>query len=584
MVAVLIRMRVAMLRNSMTGMQAVTLGLGVATGLLLAAAGAWLALHGRADLLALLLALWGAGWLVGPVFLGGAGDAPFQQVFAALPLRRRTLAGGLLAAAFIGAGPLVTIAAFAAGVVYAARYGGVAVVVAVLAMLLQVAVVVAASRVMVGLIGATVTSAARAVVSALPWAVIGAFVAHSWMFLPILSDATGLTGPVATALRVLPTGWGLVAIDAAGRADWPFVALPVAGLLILLAGLTAAWAALFTRGAVSRSAPGPARVRWGFGRTPLSAVVGRELRTSARDLHRAMFLAFAVCFAVAFAALPVLAGNTGYLAGAGLLVAVLATSGSAQLYSGDGTALWLTLMTAGSERTDVRGRQLAWLLVVAPIAVVATAAGVLLSGASWTWPWALSLLPAALGGGAGLIVAVSARLLVPAGDPRTRGRGAAGGDGTAGVVAWVILPLSMATVAPAAVLPAIGTLTGSTAVSWAGVPVGIALGIGLFRLLGRLAERRLREHGPEMLELIRSGRRRPPAAAARPRGARMWILSALSAVLLIPQGVVALMLALTEAGVRGWFLALHLPDDLRIPGAVACMLAGVAAAVVARRS
>ena len=34
---------------------------------------------------------------------------------------------------------------------------------------------------------------------------------------------------------------------------------------------------------------------------------------------------------------------------------------ASNLYGQDGTALWLTLLAPGSERADVRGRQLAWL-------------------------------------------------------------------------------------------------------------------------------------------------------------------------------------------------------------------------------
>jgi ABC-2 type transport system permease protein len=44
------------------------------------------------------------------------------------------------------------------------------------------------------------------------------------------------------------------------------------------------------------------------------------------------------------------------------------------VYGEDGTAFWLTRMVSGVERADVRGRQVAWLLVVGPAMVVLTVA------------------------------------------------------------------------------------------------------------------------------------------------------------------------------------------------------------------
>jgi ABC-2 type transport system permease protein len=65
---------------------------------------------------------------------------------------------------------------------------------------------------------------------------------------------------------------------------------------------------------------------------------------------------------------------------AGLAAALIVATGAANVYGDDGTALWLTRMVPGVERADVRGRQVAWLLVVAPAMVVLTVALTLLSG------------------------------------------------------------------------------------------------------------------------------------------------------------------------------------------------------------
>ncbi|WP_262287062.1 hypothetical protein [Micromonospora sp. MA102] len=67
------------------------------------------------------------------------------------------------------------------------------------------------------------------------------------------------------------------------------------------------------------------------------------------------------------------------------------------LYSSDGTALWQTLLAPGNERADVRGRQLAWMLVVGPPAVVLTALGAIAHGELTMVQWAAALFAWGLG-------------------------------------------------------------------------------------------------------------------------------------------------------------------------------------------
>ncbi|WP_156757689.1 hypothetical protein [Actinokineospora pegani] len=613
MVGVLIRMRVSLLRNTLTGMQAVTLGLGAVFGLAFAGLGVWLALldlgAATGDLLALLFLLWALGWAVGPVFLGGSGGALAPESFAALPIPPRTLATGLLAASFVGVGPVVTLVAFAAGVVYAVGSGSVAVTVAVLAMLLQLLVVVVFSKVVVDLVGAAITSTARAVVSAIPWALLGGVVAQSWLLLPLVSRVDGFDPAVSTALRVLPSGWGLLAVDAAARGDWLVVGAALAGLVVLFALLLLTWSRLIVRRTTRVVTVRPASARGG-GRagvrsgplrllpaSPVGAVVAKELRTTVRDLNRALLLSYAIFFGLSVTLVPLLVGDTTYLAATGVIVALLATTGSAQLYSNDGTALWLTVLAPGTERADVRGRQLAWLLLVAPLSVVLTAVGLPLSGADWAAPWAWALLPAALGGGAGAIVLVSVFALVPMADPKKRARSAAGGDGSTGLVAWAMLPLSLLTVLPAAVFPLVGMLLDSPALQWAGVPVGLATGVLSLVLGGALAHRRLADQGPELFARMRSGPQstidftgwaaggRAPAAAApqRPmplvKASLVWALYLVGFVTLVAQVGVASVLSANGATVRAWFLALYLPQGQR-PAVLAALAALAVAAIV----
>ena len=147
------------------------------------------------------------------------------------------------------------------------------------------------------------------------------------------------------------------------------------------------------------------------------ASLAKELRTWSRDLVRTHQLTFALAYGICFAAVPLLLGWNGMLPWAGPIFVVMAAAMTANLYGADGTALWLTLMTPGA--SDVRGRQLAWLLAGRRsrscwrVSLTAVTGG--------PWPLILALLAALLGGGAGLVPLVSVYALVPGTDPHRRG-------------------------------------------------------------------------------------------------------------------------------------------------------------------
>ena len=64
--------------------------------------------------------------------------------------------------------------------------------------------------------------------------------------------------------------------------------------------------------------------------------------------------------------LPLLIDVTDYLPMTGVFWCVLAVGCSAHLHSSDGTGAVADAALPGVERADIRGRQLAWLLVVGP--------------------------------------------------------------------------------------------------------------------------------------------------------------------------------------------------------------------------
>ena len=144
--------------------------------------------------------------------------------------------------------------------------------------------------------------------------------------------------------------------------------------------------------------------RWSaLPRTPTGAVTAKEIRMWVRDPIRLTCLLIALIVGAAVCAIPRLtSGSYLLLPYAGILTAIIAGACACNLYGSDGTSLWLTVMTPDSSRADVRGRQAAWLIVVAPYTVAVTIAFTALSGEHAAWPWVLAVLPAVLGGAAGL--------------------------------------------------------------------------------------------------------------------------------------------------------------------------------------
>lgn len=551
------RMKVAVMRHAYRGERAATAATGAVLGATLAAGTVYLAFLGT-DLFAAGLAVWLLGWMLGPVFMGGGDETLRPEYFSMLGLSPRRLAVGLLTASFVGVAPLVSLGALTGLVVVGARTGPVNALVALPAMLLQLAVFVLLSKISVALVGLALRTRAGAVLSGLVNGVLLASLGQIWVFL-VAFEQTGIPAVV----RYLPSGWGLLAVQ--GR-WWALGALAVLVLLLL-----ALWAALLS-GRVGRP-----RVSGG-GRRPIGAsdavgaVVAKELRTWSRDLVRNHQLAFALSYGVWFAASPLILGWTGMLPYAGPIFVVMAAAMAANMYGTDGTALWLTMMTPGA--TDVRGRQFAWIAVQGGIATVLTVVCTAIAGGPW--PLVLSLLPALLGGAAGLVPLVSVFALVPATDPHRRAGNplrTSEDDGGLTGLAYLMLALVLVTGVPAGLV--------AYRFGWAGVPVGLATGALCYVLFGRLAANRLRTHGPELLDTMRTGRRSRQAFPARfdnlPHGRKAVaaVCGGFGAIPLFPQGIVAVVMLANGKANHSWFLATYMPAAWRYPLAVVFIVIGV---------
>ncbi|WFE98791.1 hypothetical protein [Micromonospora sp. WMMD964] len=606
MVGLLIRMKLAVLRNSMTGRRAADMIGGGVLGLVLAGGTIWLAVHAwpvdglPLDLVGAAFAIWMIGWLFGPVLFGGGDETLRPEHLALLPIPPRRLAFGLLAVAFVGVAPVVSLVAFTALVVVALPVGGVAVLVAVPVVFLQLVFVVLASR----LVTAALSTLMRAKIGAVLAAVISggilALTHTGWVLKPTIQYAltAGFPDDLADWVRRLPSGWGIVAVEAAGRGDWLLAAAVPAGFALLSVLAMLGWSALLVRRLSHRSASGrPARGRTAVRRVRgggVRAVVGRELRTASRDLMRFHYLVFSLVYALTFCLLPLLVDLPIFVPFVGVAFGIWAAAVSANLYGEDGTVIWQTVLTPGAARRDVRGRQFAWLLLTAPVVVLLSVVPTLLSGQTWAWPWLAALVPALVGGGAGVIVLISVLRPVPMTDPHRRS-GNLLENGTDFTQVLLMLVLVAATVAPA-------YLTVRYGPDWAGAAVGLVTGILLAWLFGDLAAKHLEATGPDLLATMRAATSRTSNLtgdvdwdqitaslggvdlgesrlgidkASAARRAAVYVCFTVCWVPLVAQGIVPAFLKYTDPGRDSWFVARLVPEALHWPVVGVMVLLGL---------
>ncbi|MFC4008055.1 hypothetical protein ACFOY2_12545 [Nonomuraea purpurea] len=565
-------MKVAIIRHSMTSRRAGLVTVGGLLGAALAAGTIALALT-RPDFLAAAYAVWMLGWILGPVFAGGGDETIRPEFFSLLGLPSRRLAAGLLVAAFVGIAPVISLLALTGLAVFGIRQSGAAGLVAFAALPLQLAVFVLLSKVAVAVFGLVLRTRTGAIGAGVLNGLVLALLGQGWVFAVAYSEAGGLPSMVTTVVRALPSGWGVLAVESAVRGQWGWVAGALAAMVVLIVLLLAAWAALLVRrvGAVRAVTRGRRPMR---ATTASGAVLGKELRTWSRDLVRTHQLTFALAYGVFFATIPLLMGWDQMLPWAGPIFILMAAALSANLYGFDGTALWLMLLAPRAD--DVRGRQLAWLLFVTPLALLLTLAFTAL--VNGPWPLVLSITFALLGGGAGLAPLVSVYALVPGIDPHRRSGNPlrfTEDEGSATGMMYALLALGLVTALPAGVVAAL--------YGWAGVPVGLATGALCWWGLGALAARRLRAHGPELLHMMRTGRRETGTAKlvgyddlSRLKQILVSLCMTLCPIALVPQGILPGVFKVAEVDGRAWFLALYLPSWAQWPTIIFMVLLGIA--------
>ncbi len=510
MARVLIQMRAAIMRRATSGRRWIGVALLALLATLLAVTTLLAGLvryrypGAGADVVATLSLGWLLGWIAGPLLTGD--DAALRMdYFKLLPIPPRRLARALLGAAFANVSLVFSLIAFAALIALGARSGVAAALTGVAATALDLVLAVVASTVAIAAFGPTISSRRGRDFGTILLALTITLLALASGLVPLVAErlTDGHSPVLAGLVRILPSGWGAAAVDAAGRRDWGLVALSLGGLAALVAVLVLAWPPLLARRLTMSARGGRQRAHGAragepvLPSTPLGAVIGKELRMYSRSVLRSVMLMISFLVGVLVGVISALGGKTEGLPFAGLLFTVIAAACFTNFYGDDGTSLWLTLVVPGAVRPDVRGRVWAWVLVVGPAGLLITVVFTAISGQTWSWPWVLAGEPAMIIGSAGLLALIGV-VSVNAPD-------ADGGPSPARVLethlALIVIPV--VTLFPAAALLFAGAVGHSLWLRWLAVPVGLAWAAWLCRYSVLRAQRRLGARGPELFAMLR---------------------------------------------------------------------------------
>ncbi|MFI8566320.1 ABC transporter permease [Rhodococcus sp. NPDC078407] len=233
-----------------------------------------------------------------------------------------------------------------------------------------------------------------------------------------------------TLAHSIPFSWGITGVDAALDGNWLLAIGAVAGLLLLDVVLVWSWQRLVLRlfeGRVSASYGASRKQTAANGRngdtgwraSRVGAVVTRELALWRGDMRRRSQLLSVLIFAVLGGIGPLVTDSIPFDAAWGAWIVIFMAMGAgSNLYGLDGGSMWHLVMIPQALRDDVRGRQIAWLIVAAPLAIVSTAV-VRIFGDLGLDRLAvpISVTLSMLGVSAGLIVVISVRAAYPVPEP-----------------------------------------------------------------------------------------------------------------------------------------------------------------------
>src|ERR1700748_1886745 len=159
-----------------------------------------------------------------------------MDYFKLLPIPARKLAFAMLGAACANISLLFSLIAFAALIALGAQAGPAAALTGAAAVLLDLVLAVVASTVAIAVFGPAISSRRGRDFGTFVLALVITLLSLASGLVPFVAKRlTGGHSPALTAVvKILPSGWGAVAVDAAGRSDWSLTGLALGGLVALI--------------------------------------------------------------------------------------------------------------------------------------------------------------------------------------------------------------------------------------------------------------------------------------------------------------------------------------------------------------
>jgi ABC-2 type transport system permease protein len=487
--------------------------------------------HAR-DFAFLVAALGGAAvifaWTLFPLLFFGVDETIDPARFNLLPLPRRTLIRGMLAAAFVGIPAVATLLATSGFVVAAGlRFGGLPAVAAAFGVAAGLVMGVVASRAVTSAFATMLRSRRMRDLAAVLIA-IGASLIGPLQWLGVAVLANGSVSQAMGVARVIswtPLGAPYVLPFDVAEGQWGAFVLRVAITAGTIAVLLWWWSATLESAMIGTTSAGAGRavrsrrsggataalVPWWMprfaARGTFGAIMSREWLSWWRDARRRASL---VSVLIASGVLPIALRFAGGVAGAGgqlgvslvFAVTMAGTMGGMMLgnqFAFDGNAYAAHLMTRVPGRTELRARAAALAVVALPVQALVAVAVMLVSHSPAQIPAALGVLVTGFGAAiatASYLSILAAYPLPDVSNPFALNTGAGSAKGLLALVAML------------------GTLVLSTPVTVASLfltsPTGawliLVLGIGygaVAALLGTyLAGDVLERRGPELLVAI----------------------------------------------------------------------------------
>lgn len=348
--------------------------------------------------LLLALTIWGLFWPLAPLI---------QPTFSETLLRHdwlRTLPGNpwrqavtLSITENVGVGPLVTMSAFVGLLVMRQPLSIIDILFIILAVVAQVYFFVWLGKITAAVVnnfmqlrfGRAIAAAQMSLLLALSFA---GWIPIAALILPTLESggseiihidlASQLPVSITETLMSLPTGWGFTAVQAAHIGEYSLAAYLITSLVALTLLLWVMWVALtvkMLRKPPTRRISGFRAIRPFQSRplqrvlpTPIYGTFLRELKTWMRDPVRSLEIRHAWLTPAIIAAIVVFSGWDWALPFIGIVAVLFGAMVAANTYALDGTAFWQLVATPGALRSDLIGRQLAWILLFGLPSIIAT--------------------------------------------------------------------------------------------------------------------------------------------------------------------------------------------------------------------